>query len=71
MALRTLAEWRGLSSDSKCFLEAEPGNLLDSKRSEPGILFLSLPIGRFFSIVPAQTILICGTAKINAYRNLE
>ena len=34
---------RGLSSDSKCVLKAEPGKL-DIKRREPGILFISLPI---------------------------
>ena len=34
---------RGLSSDSTCVLEAEPGKL-DIKRHEPGILFISLPI---------------------------
>ena len=36
-----------LLRDSTCVLEAEPGKL-DIKRREPGILFISLPIGSLF-----------------------
>ena len=39
-ALQTLVESRGLQRDSTCILEAEPGKL-DTKRREPGILFVS------------------------------
>ena len=42
-ASRTLVESRGLSSDSTCVLEAEPGKL-DIKRGKPCILFISLQI---------------------------
>ena len=41
---------RGLTSDSTCFLKAEPGKL-DIKRQEPGILFISLPIVSLFKLV--------------------
>ena len=49
-ALRMLVESRGLPSDSSCILKAEPGKL-DIKRREPGILFISLPIGSPFKLV--------------------
>ena len=32
-----------ITSDSTCFLEAEPGKL-NIKSSKPGILFISLPL---------------------------
>ena len=44
-ASRTLVEWRGLPSNSTWVLEAEPGKL-DIKRREPGILFISLQVGK-------------------------
>ena len=40
---------RGLLRDSTCILKAEPGKL-DIKRSEPGILFISLPIVSLFKL---------------------
>ena len=48
-ALRMLVELRGLPRDSTCLFEAEPGKL-DIKRREPGILFISLPIGSLFKL---------------------
>ena len=48
-ALRSLVESRGLRSDSTCVLKAKPGKL-DIKRSEPGILFISLPIVSVFKL---------------------
>ena len=44
-----LVESRGLTSDSTCVLEAEPGKL-DIKRREPGILFISLQVSSFFKL---------------------
>ena len=40
---------RGLSSDSTCVLEAEPGKL-DTKRREPGILSISLQVDSLFKL---------------------
>ena len=48
-ASRTLVESRGLPSDSTYVIQAEPGKL-DIKRREPGILFISLPIGLLFKL---------------------
>ena len=48
-ASRMLVESLGLSSDSTCFLEAEPGKL-DIKRREPGILLISLQVGSLFKL---------------------
>ena len=42
-ALRTLAESRGLTSDSTCALEAKPGKF-DIKRRDSGILFIRLQL---------------------------
>ena len=44
-----LVELRGLLSDSKCVLEAEPGKL-DIKRCKPGILSISLQVGSLFKL---------------------
>ena len=40
----------GLLSDSTCVLKAKPGEL-HVKRREPGILFISLPVGSLFKLV--------------------
>ena len=48
-ASRTLVESQGLQSNSTRALEAEPGKL-DIKRSVPGVLFISLPIGSLFKL---------------------
>ena len=42
-----LVELRRLLSDSTCVLESKPGKL-DILRREPGILFISIPIGSLF-----------------------
>ena len=48
-ALRMLVESQGLPSDSTSVLEAEPG-ILDIKRGEPGILFISLQVVSLFKL---------------------
>ena len=40
---------QGLPSDLKCLLKAEPSKL-DSKRREPGIPFINLPIVSLFKL---------------------
>ena len=40
---------KAVLSDSTCVLEAEPGKF-DIKRREPGILFISLPIGSLIKL---------------------
>ena len=49
-AMRTLVKSRGLPSDSTCILKVEPGKLCIKKR-EPGIPFISLPVGSPFKLV--------------------
>ena len=48
-ASRTLVGSRGMSSDSTCVLEAEPGKP-DIKRRKPGILLISLLIDSLFKL---------------------
>ena len=48
-AWRKLLTSRGLPSDSRYVLKAEPGKL-DIKRREPGILFISLPNVSLFKL---------------------
>ena len=48
-ALRTLVDITRVADDSTCVLKAAPGKL-DIKRREPGILFISLPIGFLFEL---------------------
>ena len=57
-----LVESRGLPSNSKCVLEAEPGKL-GIKRREACILFISLPIGALFKLAMTKLLIFSSTQR--------
>ena len=61
---------RGLPSDSKCVLKALPGKL-DIKRSEPGILFISLPIVSLFKLEKVRIFVFLNKETSNYFANLH